>query len=65
MSSHSTCIRQRTRLNQLGLRIHEQPLLRDVDTIEDALAVARDHPDSRFAQALAATRPQTHNPQAA
>jgi hypothetical protein len=67
MSSHSTCIRQRTRLKQLGLRIHEQPLLRDVDTIEDALAVARDHPGSRFARTLAASRlrPRPHSPQAA
>jgi hypothetical protein len=65
MSSHSTCIRQRTRLHQLGLRVHEQPLLRDVDTIEDARAVASEHPGSRFAHTLAAIRPRSHAPQAA
>ncbi|MDQ6805000.1 MAG: TIGR04282 family arsenosugar biosynthesis glycosyltransferase [Actinomycetota bacterium] len=73
MSSHSTCIRQRTRLHELGLRVHEQPLLRDVDTIEDARAVAVGCPGSRFASALTAIRPRQtprahdlgHNPQAA
>lgn len=65
MSSHSTCVRQRTRLRELGLRVHEQPILRDVDTIEDALAVAAHSPGSRFAQALAAIRPRAHRPHAA
>jgi uncharacterized protein len=71
MSSHSTCIRQRTRLHELGRRVHEQPLLRDVDTIEDALAVAAECPGSRFASTLAAIRPRprprtaTDNPRAA
>jgi rSAM/selenodomain-associated transferase 1 len=69
MSSHSTCIRQRTRLHELGLRVHEQSRLRDVDTIEDALAVAAECPGSRFASALQAIRPRaqktTHDPQAA
>jgi hypothetical protein len=58
MSSHSTWIRQRGRLRTLGLRIHEQPLLRDVDTIEDAWAVAGESPDSRFAAELASIRPR-------
>ncbi|MDQ6775794.1 MAG: TIGR04282 family arsenosugar biosynthesis glycosyltransferase [Actinomycetota bacterium] len=65
MSSHSTCIRQCTRLHELGLRVHEQPLLRDVDTIEDAFAVAAKAPGSRFAAALAAIRPRGQKPQAA
>ncbi|HWF36806.1 MAG TPA: TIGR04282 family arsenosugar biosynthesis glycosyltransferase [Solirubrobacteraceae bacterium] len=69
MSSHSTCIRQRTRLHHLGLRTHELPLLRDVDTIEDAHAVAALAPASRFAEAVAATRarprPRTHGPRPA
>jgi len=54
MSSESTWIRQRARLRELGLRVHEQPALRDVDTIEDARAVARAAPHTRFARALAA-----------
>jgi hypothetical protein len=65
MSSHSTCIRQRTRLRELGLRVHEQSRLRDVDTIEDAFAVAADAPSSRFASALAAIHPRGENPRAA
>jgi hypothetical protein len=63
MSSHSTFIRQRFRLRELGLRLHEQPLLRDVDTIEDALAVAAERPELRFAAALAAIRPRGQKPQ--
>jgi uncharacterized protein len=54
MSCDSTWIRQRARLDELGLRVHEQPLLRDVDTIEDARAVASAAPHTRFARALAA-----------
>ena len=65
MSAHSTWIRQRARLRELGLRVHEQPLLRDVDTIEDAWAVAAESPGSRFAEALSAVRlrgPGAHAP---
>jgi rSAM/selenodomain-associated transferase 1 len=65
MSSHSTGIRQRTRLRALGLRVHEQTELRDVDTIEDALAVAAECPGSRFAAALASVRPRSQRPRAA
>ncbi|MGO9898190.1 MAG: TIGR04282 family arsenosugar biosynthesis glycosyltransferase [Solirubrobacteraceae bacterium] len=54
MSSGSTWIRQRTRLRQLGLRVYDQPPLRDVDTYEDARAVASAAPHTRFARALAA-----------
>lgn len=52
MSSHTTWRRQRERLSQLRLRVHDQPALRDVDTIEDARVVARQAPDSRFAATL-------------
>lgn len=56
MSCESTWSRQCARLGELGLRVHEQPLLRDVDTIEDARAVAGAAPHTRFARALAAIR---------
>jgi rSAM/selenodomain-associated transferase 1 len=55
MSVGSTCSEQRARIQSLGLRLHEQPPLRDVDTIEDARAVAREAPRSQFARTLAAT----------
>ncbi len=54
MSSVDTWMVQRRRLRELGLRVHEQPALRDVDTIDDARAVARQAPGTRFAGALAA-----------
>jgi rSAM/selenodomain-associated transferase 1 len=54
MSRSTTWTRQRARLRELGLSIHDQPPLRDVDTIEDARAVARTAPRTRFAAALAA-----------
>ena len=54
MSCSNTWAKQRTRLRGLGLHVHDQPALRDVDTIEDARVVARQVPDSRFASALAA-----------
>lgn len=53
MSHAQTWNRQRARLRELGFRVHDQPALRDVDTIEDAHAVAREAPGSRFAAALA------------
>jgi uncharacterized protein len=52
MSSPRTCAAQRHRLEQLGLTTAWLPPLRDVDTIEDARAVARDCPDSLFAAQL-------------
>jgi uncharacterized protein len=55
MSVATTLGEQRSRLDRLGLRVHEQPPLRDVDTIEDARAVAREAPWSRFASGVAAT----------
>lgn len=56
MSSRSTCARQRQRFGELGLRVHEPPALRDVDTIDDARAVAGVAPHTRFARAFAALR---------
>jgi rSAM/selenodomain-associated transferase 1 len=54
MSSAHTWREQRTRLRRLGLRVHDQSPLRDVDTIEDAHAVAGQAPASRFARAVEA-----------
>jgi rSAM/selenodomain-associated transferase 1 len=53
MSEATTCAAQRRRLRELGLRTVELPLLRDVDTIADGLAVAAQRPGSAFARALA------------
>ncbi len=53
MSEPFTCSAQRQRLRQLGLTLHEQPQLLDVDTIDDAHAVARQAPGTLFAAALA------------
>lgn len=53
MSSDGTCEAQRRRLAELGLRVATLPWLRDVDTIDDAYAVARACPGSEFAAALA------------
>ena len=52
MSSAATWREQRARLRGLGLRIHDQPPLRDVDTIEDAQVVAAETSGSRFASAV-------------
>jgi uncharacterized protein len=52
MSSPHTLRRQRDRLRSLGLRTRELPVLRDVDRIEDARAVAALCPESRFARTL-------------
>jgi hypothetical protein len=54
MSSPTTWSHQCSRLHELGLGVHELPQLRDVDTIEDARAVAGAAPHTRFALALAA-----------
>jgi rSAM/selenodomain-associated transferase 1 len=54
MSTAATGVTQLARLAWAGLRIHWLPLLRDVDTAEDAREVARQAPGSRFAAALAA-----------
>jgi hypothetical protein len=52
MSTDHTYDDQRARLAALGLHTVVLPELRDVDTYEDAVAVARDAPGSRFAAAL-------------
>jgi rSAM/selenodomain-associated transferase 1 len=52
MSTPHTGADQRARLEQLGLRRGALPVLRDVDDFDDALAVARTAPDSRFATTL-------------
>jgi len=49
MSTAYTGAVQRARLHAAGLRVAELPLLRDVDTAADAVAVARQAPQSRFA----------------
>ncbi|MGI8674556.1 MAG: TIGR04282 family arsenosugar biosynthesis glycosyltransferase [Thermoleophilaceae bacterium] len=54
MSVESTGDAQRARLDELGLRTEELPVLRDVDFFEDARAVASEAPDSRFARAVGA-----------
>lgn len=52
MSTSFTGAAQRRRLRALGLRFVHLPILRDVDRIDDARAVAREIPRSRFARAL-------------
>ncbi len=52
MSSARTCAAQRRRLDELGLSVADLPPLRDVDTIEDAAAVAAAHPWTKFAGAF-------------
>jgi uncharacterized protein len=49
MSTRSTGAIQRARLLRAGLRVIDLPWLRDVDTVADAVAVARQAPRSRFA----------------
>ncbi len=57
MSVAGTGEAQRARLCSLGLRLAELPQLRDIDDVEDACAVAREAPGSRFAAWLAAILP--------
>jgi len=54
MSEPATCAVQRERLRALGLKTRELPELRDVDDIDDALAVAALASHTRFAHTLAA-----------
>ena len=58
MSEDDTGAVQRARLAMLGLRTAILPPLRDVDTIEDARAVARWAPDGRFAAVLSEIVPE-------
>lgn len=55
-SRPDTGARQRQRLTQAGLRVATLPVLRDVDTVADADAVARLVPHGRFAAAVRAGR---------
>ena len=52
MSTPATGARQRGRLVERGYRVAELETLRDVDVIEDALAVADAAPGTRFARAV-------------
>ena len=54
MSDGATCDVQRARLRTLGLMTRELPVLRDVDDIADAHAVAALAPRTGFARTLAA-----------
>ena len=58
MSADNTGAVQRARLAILGLQTVILPPLRDIDTIEDARAVAREAPDGRLAAALAEIEPE-------
>lgn len=64
MSSDRTGAAQRERLQELRLRVHMLPLLRDVDRIADALHVAAAAPATRFAAVMALLDPaaRTHAP---
>ncbi|MER5437297.1 DUF2064 domain-containing protein [Streptomyces sp. NPDC002790] len=53
MSTAYTGAAQRARLVEAGLRVRDLPPLRDVDTAEDAAAVAAEAPHGRFAARLA------------
>jgi rSAM/selenodomain-associated transferase 1 len=52
MSTSSTAAVQRARLDELGLRCGLLPVMRDVDTFADVVAVAAEAPGSHFAGAV-------------
>ncbi|MCC9711485.1 glycosyltransferase [Streptomyces sp. MNU76] len=56
MSTPLTGAVQRARMVSAGLRVHDLPVLRDVDTAADAEAVAALAPHSRFAAELSRLR---------
>ncbi|MFI6463150.1 DUF2064 domain-containing protein [Streptomyces sp. NPDC050538] len=56
MSTPTTGAVQRARLTAAGLRVHDLPSLRDVDTAHDAELVATEAPEGRFAGELARLR---------
>ena len=62
MSTGRTGAEQASRLGRLGLRCATLPVLRDVDTVDDALAVAGAAPASRFAAALRDLLPAAGRP---
>lgn len=53
MSRSDTGRLTRKALTEKGLALTQGPILRDVDTVADALAVAVRHPDTRFARTVA------------
>lgn len=55
MSVPTTHAAQLVRLAELGLRVAALPVLRDVDTIDDAIAVAAEASDTQFARQLTVT----------
>jgi uncharacterized protein len=59
MSTPWTWAAQRRRLLARGLCVGDLPILRDVDDIQDARAVARLAPTGRFARTLAEVLPKT------
>ncbi len=60
MSAGHTGQVQLDRLRAAGLRIRQVPELVDVDTVDDAVRVARQAPGSRFAATLGLLHPQPH-----
>ena len=52
MSTAHTGRAQRERLRAMGVRVAELPILRDVDTMASAIAVAEQVPHRRFAEAV-------------
>ena len=60
MSAGHTGQVQLDRLRAAGLRIRQVPELMDVDTVDDAVRVARQAPGSRFAVTLGILHPQPH-----
>lgn len=56
MSTSATGAAQRARLVSCGLRVGMLPMLRDVDVIDDAVAVAQGCPGTRFAAELTSLR---------
>lgn len=65
MSTAHTGECQQQRLEQLGLRTAALPRLADVDRYDDALAIAREAPTSRFARALERAMPPSRSARAA
>ena len=58
MSQPHTCAAQRQALAAAGFDVATLPVLRDVDSWEDAVAVSRDAPRTRFAGAVDRVRTQ-------
>ncbi|WP_310528459.1 DUF2064 domain-containing protein [Nocardioides sp.] len=51
MSTPTTCTNTRAALTAAGLRVTTTTTMRDVDTVSDAVSVAHEAPDTRFARA--------------